>query len=88
MKERYLEVTFRRGRVLAAYLYLPRPSDAKSVRTEKQGDGILVDYMANGDPMGIEILAPARITADALNEILERLGQPPISDDEFAPLAA
>ena len=88
MRERYLEVTFRKGRVLAAYLYLPRPSEAKSVRTEEHGDGILVDYMENGDPMGVEILAPDRITAAVLNEILERLGQPPITDDEFAPLAA
>lgn len=88
MRERYLEVTFRKGRALAAYLYLPRPSDAKSVRTEQHGDGILVDYMENGDPMGIEITAPERITADTLNAVLERLGQPPITDEEFAPLAA
>jgi len=88
MRERYLEVTFRKGRVLAAYLYLPRPSNAKSVRTEERGDGILVDYMEGGEPMGVEILAPSKISAEALNAILEQLGQPPISDDEFAPLAA
>lgn len=88
MRERYLEVTFRKGRVLAAYLYLPGPADAKSARTEEQGDGILVDYMENGDPMGIEITAPQQITADTLNAVLERLGQPPISENEFAPLAA
>jgi len=73
---------------LAAYLYLPRPSDAKSVRTEEQGEGILVDYLESGDPMGIEITAPTEITVASLNTVLERLGQPPISDDEFAPLAA
>jgi len=88
MRDRYLEVTFRKRRVLAAYLYLPRPSDAKSARTEQQGDGILVDYMENGDPMGIEITAPERITANALNAVLERLGPPPITEDEFAPLPA
>ena len=31
MKERYLEVTFRHGRPIAAYYYLPRSADQKSV---------------------------------------------------------
>lgn len=88
MRERYLEVTFRKGRALAAYLYLPRPSDAKSTRTEQVAEGILVDYMASGDPIGIEITAPTQVTVESLNAILDQLGQPPISEDEFAPLAA
>ena len=58
MKDRYLEVTFRAGKVVAAYLYLPRRPGEKSWRTEKCGAGLLIDYGKDGRPIGIEITAP------------------------------
>ena len=58
MKDRYLEVTFRNGQPLAAYLYLPRVRTEKSVRTENAGPGLLVDYDVDGRPLGIEITDP------------------------------
>lgn len=88
MRERYLEVTFREGRALAAYLYLSGSSDPKSVRTEKVGDGLVVDYSATGEAIGIEITAPTEVSPDDLNEVLESLGKPPLTTDELAPLAA
>lgn len=39
MKDRYLEVTFRKGKPLAAYLYLPRATGVKSARTEEAAPG-------------------------------------------------
>jgi hypothetical protein len=30
MRDRYLEITYRKGKPLAAYLYFPRESDTKS----------------------------------------------------------
>ena len=41
MRDRYLEITFRKGKMLAAYLYLPRVIGAKSARTEEVGPGLL-----------------------------------------------
>jgi hypothetical protein len=35
MKERYLEVTFRKGKPFAAYFYLPRNPGEKSVGTKR-----------------------------------------------------
>ena len=35
MREAYLEVTYRHGQPLAAYLYLPRETRSKSVRTRR-----------------------------------------------------
>jgi hypothetical protein len=35
MRGRYLEVTFRKGRPIAAYLYLPRRGSDKAVRVAK-----------------------------------------------------
>jgi hypothetical protein len=43
MKDRYLEVTFRKGKPLAAYLYLPRQQNATSARTELVGAGLVAD---------------------------------------------
>ena len=33
MQERYVEITFRKGKPLAAYVYLPRRVGVKSART-------------------------------------------------------
>lgn len=88
MKDRYLEVTFRKGRPLAAYLYLPREVGVKSARTVEGAPGILVDYSAAGVPIGLEITAPELVTLEEINTVLGRVGQPPISEDEMAPLRA
>ena len=43
MKHSYLEVTFRKGRPLAAYYYLPRREGDRSARTEASDGGLAVD---------------------------------------------
>ena len=88
MKDRYLEVTFREGKPLAAYLYLPRNSGEKSVRSEKAGKGMIVDFGAGGDMIGLEITAPSMITVDDINAVLARFGQPALASEELSPLAA
>ena len=60
MKDRYLEVTFRKGKPLAAYLYLPRSVGAKSTRTEEALPGVLVDFAASGEPIALEIVTLPR----------------------------
>jgi uncharacterized protein YuzE len=86
MKEHYLEVTFRKGKPLAAYLYLPHQEGKKSKRAESQGSGLLVDYDENGLPIGIEITTPSHVSVKKVNEILHRLNLPPISEEELLPL--
>nr|VFK04702.1 MAG: Protein of unknown function (DUF2283) [Candidatus Kentron sp. H] len=88
MKQTYLEVTFRRGHPLAAYLYLPRGKGDKSVRTEKAEPGMVIDFGPNGRAIGIEMTAPKRITASLLNRLLTELGAPPITGEDLAPLEA
>ncbi len=88
MKNRYLEVTFRHGRAMAAYLYLPREPGEKSCRTSKAAPGLIVDWNDSGKPIGIEITAPARLTEAAINEVLEDLGLAHMEDSELAPLRA
>ena len=86
MKDRYLEITFRKGKRIAAYLYLPKEPGEKSHRSEKAGNGLLIDYGKSGRPIGIEITAPDQISADVLNEVLTKLNVGPVEPGEVSPL--
>jgi len=88
MKSAYLEVTFRHGQPLAAYLYLPRRPTDKSHRSERVQPGLVIDFNRSGTPIGIEITAPAKLTASALNRVLRRLGLPTVTRADLAPLRA
>ena len=88
MKSSYLGVTFRRGRPLAAYLYLPRAPGDKSDHVEQAGSGLLVDYTADGKPIGIEIIAPAQVGIAELNRVLANLHAPAVTNEDIAPLRA
>ncbi len=88
MKERYLEVTFRHGRPIAAYYYLPREANQKSARTRKVELGLVIDFTAEGQAIGIEITAPGKVSLAALNAVLEELGQAPASEVDLAPVLA
>ncbi len=88
MKDRYLEVTYRKGKPFAAYLYLPRESGIKSARVEQAGNGLLIDYAASGVPIGLEITAPGAVSVAQINAVLERIGQRRLDEAESRPLAA
>ncbi len=88
MKSPYLEVTFRHGRPIAAYLYLPRTHGDKSHRVEQAGAGLLVDYTADGRPIGIEITAPKGVSVAEINSVLLGLHAPALTDEDIAPLKA
>jgi hypothetical protein len=62
----YLEVTFRKGKPLAASLHLPRASGAKAARSDARPQGLVVDFTADGEPFGVEITAPGLVDLDAL----------------------
>lgn len=50
--------------------------------------GLLIDYSDSGEPLGLEITAPGKVTLDDINAALEKLGLDPISAEELAPLLA
>lgn len=88
MNESYLEVTFRHGQALAAYYYLPRRSTDKSAWTKRIEPGLVIDFTQDGKPIGIEILAPDRLTLTTFNRVLRELGFPPLKRADLAPLKA
>jgi hypothetical protein len=89
MTERSLQVTYRKGRPFAAYVYLSRVTGERSARTEASADGLLiVDFATDGRPIGIEITAPGAVTLDRINDVLQHPAQPPLPEVEFDPLRA
>jgi len=88
MTQRYLEVTFRRGRPLAAYFYLPRRPGEKSYRSIRYQPGMVVDFGRGGRAIGIEITAPSEISLTAINRVLRQLGLPTLKRADLAPLLA
>ena len=86
MKEPYLEVTFRRGRPVAAYYYLPRRPGQKSVRTRRVEPGMVIDFARGGRPIGIELTAPSKLSVAALNRVLRELGFPAVTREDLAPV--
>lgn len=88
MKGTYLEVTYRHGKPLAAYYYLPRETGQKAARTRRVEPGLVIDLTADGKALGIEITAPSKVSLDALNAVLRELGQSPASEADLAPVIA
>jgi len=88
MKGSYLEITYRQGRLVAAYLYLPRTRRDRSYRTAKAPGGLVIDFARTGKPIGIEITAPSKATAAGINRVLKELGFPPVKQADLAPLRA
>ena len=88
MKHSYLEVTFRHGRPLAAYYYLPRAPGDKSARTRRIEPGMIVDFNEHGAPIGIEITAPTALSLLDFNRVLLELGLAQVDRDDLAPLHA
>jgi hypothetical protein len=48
----------------------------------------VIDFTAEGQAIGIEITAPAKVSLAALNAVLEELGHPPASEADLAPVLA
>jgi len=47
---------------------------------------LIIDFTAEGQAIGIEITAPAKISLAALNAVLKELGQAPASEADLAPV--
>ena len=86
MRQRYIEINFHQGKPFTAYVYLPRQVGVNSTRTVETAPGILVDYAASGEPIGLEITAPTHVTPAQVNIVLEMLGLDAMTPEELVPL--
>ena len=87
MSKPYLEVTYRRGKPFAAYLYLDRRSGDKAARSERRED-FVVDYADDGRPIGIELTRISGVDLHAINEVLAKAHAASLAAADLAPLSA
>jgi len=73
---------------MAAYYYLPRRPKDKSHRTIRVEPGLVIDFARDGRPIGIEIVAPDKLTLAAFNRVLRELGFRVLKRADLAPLIA
>jgi hypothetical protein len=85
-REIYLEMTYRHGKVLAGYLYLPRQEGDRVARSRKAAPGLVVDYAADGRAIGVEITSPTSASLQTINDLLAKLNLHALEKDELAPL--
>ena len=85
MAKPYLEVTYRGGKVLAAYLYVNRRPGDTPARSDRRAD-FVVDYSDDGRLIGVELLRLTAVNTSALNDILTAASTPAIGEQELAPL--
>ncbi|MGH7564624.1 MAG: DUF2283 domain-containing protein [Gemmatimonadota bacterium] len=83
-----LQVTYRKGKPFAAYIYVSRRPGEPSVRTEEVTPDILVDYASDGRPLGIEIVTPEAVPLEAIFEVFDKLGLARPAETELGPLPA
>ena len=88
VNEPFLEVTFRQGRPVAAYLYLAAPERRGVHSTRRAGEGLVVDLDKEGVPVGIEITAPEHVRLAALNDLLREYALPELTPADLHPVLA
>ncbi|MEX2170701.1 MAG: hypothetical protein WD851_15400 [Pirellulales bacterium] len=88
MSHSYLEITYRQGKPLAAYLYLPRQTGDYSADVEERRPGYLIDLAVDGRAIGIEMPSPSQVTLEGINQVLAELHLAPLEPQELAPLVA
>ena len=88
MKTVSLQITYRKGKPFAAYIYLSHKHGQKSVRTETITEDLLIDYAQDGTPLGIEIVSPGIVSIDEIQRCFDRLGLGRLEAAELEPLKA
>lgn len=73
---------------MAAYVHLPGGVGRRVWRSRELAQGLVLDLARNGDPLGIEITEPTRITLAAINRVLRRLKMPLMNARDLAPMHA
>lgn len=86
MKTPSIEVTYRRGKAVAAYIVLGGGSRARVQRTCEEAPGLIVDYARGGQPIGLELSTPRTTTLAAVNRVLRSIGVEPLRRVDFDPL--
>jgi len=88
VKHPFLEVTYRKGKPFAGYLYLSDARPRVPCRTEEVRPGVLIDIGDDGEPLGIEFLSPGSVTLDDLRAIEAHLRGAHLEWQDLSPILA
>lgn len=88
MVQPHLEITYRHGKALAAYLRLPRARGAQVAHTREMRLSILADVDSAGQLLGLEFLAPDSTTIAEVQSVLAEFQTSPVADEDLRPLRA
>ena len=88
MKTVSLQITYRKGKPFAAYIYLSHRRGQNSVRTEAITEDLLIDYAQDGTPLGIEIVSPEIVSIEEIQSVFDRLGLSRPEPVELEPIKA
>ncbi len=88
MKTVSLQITYRKGKPFAAYIYLSHRCGQKSVRTEAITEDLLIDYAQDGTPLGIEVVSPGIVSIEEIQGVFDHLGLGRVEPIELGPLNA
>lgn len=83
-----LQITYRRGRPSAAYIYFDAAKHARVERSEEIAPEIVVDYDSDSNPIGVEIVSPDSTGVDEILRVFDRLGITRPDSSELDPLVA
>ena len=83
-----IQVTYRRGRPFAAYIYLRHRPGQKALRTEEVGEDLLVDFGEGDQPLGIEVVNPGAVGIDEVLRVFDELGLGRPDPRDLGPLQA
>jgi hypothetical protein len=83
-----LQVTYRKGRPSAAYIYLDRRPGTRSARTVELAPDVVVDFASDDQPIGLEIVDPESVRVEDILAVFDQLGLARPDDSELAPLKA
>ena len=88
VKHPFLEVSYRKGKPFAGYLYLSAARPRTPCRTEEIRPGVLIDTGEDGEPLGIEFLSPGSVTLDDLRAIEAHLRGARLQREDLRPILA
>ena len=86
LKHPYLEITYRKGKPFAGYLYLSGARPQEPCRTEEIRPGVLVDTAQDGEVLGIEFLSPGSVTPDDVQAIARHLRGIQVPTEDLDPV--
>ena len=81
-----VEIVFRKGKPVAAFLHLREGASGKSGRTIPIRPPMTAHYDDAGLPIGLEVPLPTTVPLPLLNEALRELGAPGLDEQDFLAL--